>query len=116
LPICYDKIKVEEGKFGRRMYSYWNGKTYKNLYFGILAENVTSGTARCVIGDGMLRVQKRYQIAMPVHDELVVVVKDSEIETAVPWTKTQMVAPCAYLPGMPMDASVSAHRSYGHAK
>jgi hypothetical protein len=116
LPICYDKIKVEEGKFGRRMYSYWNGKTYKNLYFGILAENVTSGTARCVIGDGMLRVQESYPCAMPVHDEGVWTVPDVEVPQAKVFIKDQLTKPVSYMPGLPIDAEVGANRSYGLAK
>jgi hypothetical protein len=116
LPICYDKIKVEEGKFGRPTYSYWNGKTYKNLYFGVIAENVTSGTARCVIGDGMLRIQPKYRCAMPVHDEGVWVVPNGEVSQAKVFIKEQLIKPVKYMPGLPLDAEVGANRSYGLAK
>ena len=116
LPIRYDKIKVEFDERKRPRYSYWNGKTYKNLYAGVVAENVTSGTARCIIADGMLRVRKRYAIAMTVHDELVVPVPDGEVVEAKRWVKEQMVVDCPYLPGIPLDATVGTHRRYGLAK
>ena len=114
--IFYDKIKVELDEKNRPRYSYWNGKTYKNLYAGVVCENVTSGTARCVIGDGMLRIQGRYRCAMPVHDEGVWHVPDTEVAAATPWIKEQLTRPVPYLPGIPLDASVGAHRRYGLAK
>lgn len=116
LPIIYDKIESEPGPYGKPKYTYWNGKTRKNLYFGILAENVTSGTARCIIADGMLRVQRRYACAMPVHDEGVWVVPDRDVTDANGWIKAQLIEPCPYLPGIPLDAEVGANRSYGLAK
>ena len=114
--MTYDKIKVEMDDIGRPQYSYWNGKTYKALHSGIVAENVTSGTARCVIGDGMLRVQPRYRCAMPVHDEIVVVVPDGEVDAALPWIKDQLIAPVSYLPGIPLDATIGAAQRYGESK
>jgi hypothetical protein len=114
--MTYDNIKVEMDDIGRPQYSYWNGKTYKALHSGIVAENVTSGTARCVIGDGMLRVQPRYRCAMPVHDEGVWVVPDEEVDTALPWIKAQLVAPVSYLPGIPLDATIGAAQRYGESK
>ena len=114
--MTYDKIKVETDDIGRPQYSYWNGKTYKALHSGIVAENVTSGTARCVIGDGMLRVQPRYPVCLTVHDELVVLVKDEEVDFAKAWIKEQITAPVKYLPGIPLNAEVGAAYRYGESK
>ena len=72
--------------------------------------------ARCVIGDGMLRVAKRYRTAMPVHDELVVVVKDEDVQDAKAWIHAQITAEPAYMPDIPLDAEVGANRRYGLAK
>lgn len=116
LYINYDKIKVELDAKNRPRYSYWNGKTYKNLYAGVVCENVVSGTARCVIGDGMLRVQKRYRCAVPVHDEIVLHVPDAEVEEAKQWVKDQLIAPVKYLENIPLNAEVGAAWRYGHAK
>lgn len=116
LPIRYDNIKCTADEFGRPQYTYWNGKTDKPLHSGIVAENVTSGTARCVIGDGMLRIQPRYTCCMPVHDEAIYVVPDADVEIAIHWIKQQLIAPVAYLPGIPLDASVGAGKRYGDCK
>ena len=114
--MTYDNIKVETDDIGRPQYSYWNGKTYKALHSGIVAENVTSGTARCVIGDGMLRVQPRYRCAVPIHDEAVYVIPDAEVDEALVWIKAQLVAPVSYLPGIPLDATIGAAQRYGESK
>lgn len=116
LPIRYDNIKCTADEFGRPQYTYWNGKTDKPLHSGIVAENVTSGTARCVIGDGMLRVQRRWPVCLTVHDELVIVVKDAEVPEAKGWVKEQLTVPVGYLPGIPLDATIGADRSYGNCK
>lgn len=116
LPIRYDDIKCTVDELGRPQYTYWNGKTNKPLHSGIVAENVTSGTARCVIGDGMLRVQRRWPVCLTVHDELVIVVKDAEVSEAKGWVKEQLTVPVSYLPGIPLDATIGADRSYGNCK
>jgi hypothetical protein len=116
LPIRYDGIKCTHDEYGRPQFTYWNGKTDKALHSGIVAENVTSGTARCVIGDGMLRIQSRYKCAMPVHDEAVYVVRDAEVEFAKTFVKQQLIAPVKYMPGIPLDATVGAAQRYGEAK
>ena len=116
LPIRYDNIKCTVDELGRPQYTYWNGKTDKPLHSGIVAENVTSGTARCVIGDGMLRVQRRWPVCLTVHDELVIVVKDAEVSEAKGWVKEQLTVPVSYLPGIPLDATIGADRSYGNCK
>lgn len=116
LYINYDKIKCETDEQGRPSYSYWNGHTYKKLYAGVVCENVTSGIARCVIGDGMLRIQPRYRCALSVHDEGVWHVPEAEVEEGVEWIKQQMIAPVPYLPNLPLNAGVGYARRYGNAK
>jgi hypothetical protein len=116
LAITYAGIKKHIDDKGRVKYTYFNGKTDKNLYFGIVAENVVSATARCIIADGMDRIQSRYRCAMPVHDEGVWVVPEHEVDEAVPWIKKQLTTECSYMPGLPLDATVGAARRYGEAK
>ena len=66
--------------------------------------------------DGMLRVAKRYPVVGTVHDELLCVVPDAEVEEATTWVWEQMVKEPAYLPGIPLNSEVGAHRRYGLAK
>jgi hypothetical protein len=50
------------------------------LYAGKITNNVRKRIARIVMTDGMLRVSKKYPIAGTVHDELIAVVPDDEVE------------------------------------
>ena len=66
--------------------------------------------------DGMLRIGKRYTVTHTVHDELAVLVPDSEIEEGKAWVQAQMVREPAYLPGIPLGAETGANHRYGLAK
>ncbi len=86
------------------------------LYAGKITNNVTQGVARCVMTDGMLRVAKRYPVKGTVHDELIAVVPDEEVDDAKTWVLAQMTMEPRYMPGIPLDADGGAHRRYGLAK
>jgi DNA polymerase I-like protein with 3'-5' exonuclease and polymerase domains len=86
------------------------------LYAGKITNNVTQALARVVMTDGMRRVSKKYPIAGTVHDELIAVVPDSEVEEAKTWVLAQMTMEPSYMPGIPLSADGGAHRRYGLAK
>ena len=86
------------------------------LYAGKITNNIVQGTARVVMTDGMLRVDKKYPVVGTVHDELLCVVPDDEVEWAKDWVLEQMIAQPKYMPGIPLNSEVGAHRRYGLAK
>jgi hypothetical protein len=86
------------------------------LYAGKITNNIVQGTARVVMTDGMLRVDKKYPVVGTVHDELLCVVPDDEVEGAKDWVLEQMIAQPKYMPGIPLNSEVGAHRRYGLAK
>ena len=86
------------------------------LYAGKITNNIVQGTARVVMTDGMLRVAKKYPVVGTVHDELLCVVPDAEVEAATDWVLQQMIAVPTYMPGIPLNSEVGAHRRYGLAK
>ena len=86
------------------------------LYAGKITNNIVQGTARVVMTDGMLRVDKKYPVVGTVHDELLCVVPDAEVEEATGWVLEQMIAQPKYMPGIPLNSEVGAHRRYGLAK
>ena len=92
------------------------GEKPTKLYAGKITNNIVQGTARVVMTDGMLRVAKKYPVVGTVHDELLCVVPDAEVEWATNWVWEQMVKEPAYLPGIPLNSEVGAHRRYGLAK
>jgi len=86
------------------------------LYAGKITNNIVQGTARVVMTDGMLRVDKKYPVVGTVHDELLCVVPDAEVDEATKWVWEMMVKEPSYLPGIPLNSEVGANRRYGLAK
>ena len=113
LSLRYPDIrsKVENNKV-----QWVYGEHGKKLYGGKLVENIVQAVARCVMTDGMLRIQERYKCVLTVHDEAVVLVPEDEVETAEPWVLAQMTADPWYMPGIPLDAETGSAVRYGEAK
>lgn len=88
----------------------------KKLYGGSMTENIVQAVARCVMTDGMLRIQKRYPIVLTVHDEVVCIVPEAEAEEARLWIHEQMVKEPSYLRGIPLAAESDTALRYGDAK
>ena len=114
LALRYPKLKGEPDPKGRMQWSY--GDDGKKLYGGKLTENIVQAVARCVMTDGMLRIQKRYPCVLTVHDEVVVLVPEREEADAKTWVLAQMVMEPKYMPGIPLAADIDSAKRYGDAK
>jgi DNA polymerase I-like protein with 3'-5' exonuclease and polymerase domains len=51
-----------------------------------------------------------------VHDEVVVLVPESEVEEAEAWVLQQMIKEPKYMAGIPLNAEAGSARRYGDAK
>jgi len=115
MSLRYPDLKPE-GDGRRIQWTYADGKKRSKLYAGKITNNVVQGTARIVMTDGMLRIDKRYPVAGTVHDEAIAVSPESEAEEAKTWVLAQMTIEPSYLPGIPLSASGGMHKRYGLAK
>jgi DNA polymerase len=118
MSIRYPNLRLEKDKETKEtnwVYGREGDKPTK-LYAGKITNNIVQGTARVVMTDGMLRTAKRYFVAGTVHDEQIVVVPDAEINEAKTWVLEQMIMEPRYMPGIPLNAEVGAHKRYGLAK
>ena len=114
MKLLYPDLRYEKDDKGRSQAVY--GPHATKLYAGKITNNITQALARIVMTDGMLRVSKKYPIAGTVHDELIAVVPDDEVEDAKTWVLAQMTMEPSYMQGIPLDADGGAHRRYGLAK
>ena len=114
MKLLYPDLRVEKDDKGRSQWVY--GPDATKLYAGKVTNNVTQALARIVMTDGMLRVSKRYPVVGTVHDELIALVSDDEVEHAKTWVLAQMTMEPSYMPGIPLDADGGAHQRYGMAK
>ena len=118
MSVRYPNLRQEKDKETKQMNWVYGGLDEKptKLYAGKIVNNIVQGTARVVMTDGMLRVAKRYPVVGTVHDELLCVVPDAEVEDAKTWVLAQMIMEPKYMPGIPLNSEVGAHRRYGLAK
>ena len=114
LSLRYPDLRGEADAKGRIQWTY--GEHFKKLYGGKLTENIVQSVARCVMTDGMLRIQKRYPCVLTVHDEVVVLIPENEVSEGEAWVYDQMVKEPSYMPGIPLKAESGHHRRYGDAK
>ena len=114
MSIIYDGLKPSKDEEGRLQWTY--GADNDKLYPGKVVNNITQGTARIVMTDGMLRVEKRYPCKGTVHDELLALAPEEHSQEALSWVLAQMTKEPKYMPGIPLAADGGAHRRYGLAK
>ena len=114
LSLRYPNLTGTADEKGRIQWHY--GVDKKKLYGGKVVENIVQAVARCVMTDGMLRIQKRYSCVLTVHDEVVVLVPEDEAQEAEQWVLKQMVQDPPYMQGIPLDAEASFSKRYGDAK
>lgn len=114
MSLLYPNLRQQKDERGRPQWVY--GSEATKLYAGKITNNITQGTARIVMTDGMLRTAKRYPVAGTVHDEQIVVVPEHEAQDALSWVLDQMTAEPKYMPGIPLAADGGVHRRYGLAK
>jgi DNA polymerase len=118
MTLKYPNLRQERDKETKQLNWVYGEEGVKptKLYAGKITNNIVQGTARVVMTDGMLRVDKKYPVVGTVHDELLCVVPDDEVEEATGWVLEQMIAQPKYMPGIPLNSEVGAHRRYGLAK
>lgn len=114
MSIRYPNLRQEKTADGGRSWVY--GPDATKLYAGKITNNVTQGTARVVMTDGMLRIAKRYPVVGTVHDECIAVAPNEEASSALEWMLEQMTLEPSYMPGIPLAADGGAHHRYGLAK
>lgn len=114
LSLKYPDLQAQPDERGRIQWVY--GKDKKRLYGGKIVENIVQAVARCVMTDGMLRIQTRYPVVLTVHDEAVALVPEAEAESAYDFMIDCMTMSPKYMPGIPLAADGGWGKCYGDIK
>ena len=72
--------------------------------------------ARDIIADQLLAVSKKYPVVMTVHDELVMLCKDEEVDECVPYIKECMTTSPEWCEDLPLDCEIGVGDNYMDAK
>lgn len=113
LRLCYD-IKARENDSG--FVDKVNGVDY-NMYGAKLLENIIQALARIVLSDNaLLLASGGRRFAMQVHDELVFVVDEDEVEYSCSVIRAIMTTPPQWAPELPLDVEINVGDTYGDCK
>jgi DNA polymerase len=94
-------------------YSYASRRGRIKIYGGKVVENLCQALARCIIGEQMLRMAKHYKVALTVHDAVMVVVPDNEVEEAKQYVEECMRWRPSWAETLPLACELGVGKSYG---
>ena len=112
LLMRYDELAGEQGERGVE-YTYKVRRGRNRIYGGKVIENVCQAIARCIIGEQMLKIAKRYRVVLTVHDSVVCCVPEEEVVEAQEYIERCMRWLPAWADGMPIDCESGVGKSYG---
>jgi DNA polymerase len=112
LPMYYHDLFVEM-EDNRPQYYYKTRRGPNKIYGGKVVENVCQAVARCIIGEQMLRIAKRYKVVLTVHDSIVACVKDEEVPEAQAYVEDCMRWKPDWAEGLPINCESGTGKSYG---
>lgn len=112
LYIQYPDLKGEQGEKGVQ-YHYAVRKGRNHIYGGKVIENVTQALARCIIGEQMLKIAKRYRVVLTVHDSVVACVREEEAPEAQMYIEECMRWTPDWAAGLPVNCESEVGVRYG---
>lgn len=128
LRIQYPELAREQGEFDFD-YSYRYKNRRAKIYGGKITENIVQATARIAVTEQMEMIRKHLdarnrrladgkirRVVHFVHDEVVAIVPEDEVEDTTKMMMTIMSTPPSWAPGLPISCDADSGKSYGDAK
>jgi len=89
--------------------------TWTKLYGGKVVENITQAVARIVVSEQMVKIGRRYPVALQVHDEIVCVVPEEQADACKDYMVNVMSTPPKWAPDLPVACEADVGPNYGEA-
>jgi DNA polymerase len=93
-------------------YSYGSRRGRVKIYGGKVVENLCQAIARCIIGEQMLRIARRYKVALTVHDAVMAVVSEDDHDEAIKYIHKCMSWRPSWALTLPLACEIGAGKSY----
>jgi DNA polymerase len=113
LHIFYNGLQEVVDAEGKRQFQYTTRKGANKIYGGKVVENFTQAIARCIIGEQMLKIAKRYKVVLTVHDAIGIVARHEESDEAREYVETCMRWTPSWAEGLPVNCESGMGVSYG---
>ena len=94
-------------------YVYKARRGLVSIWGGSVVENVVQALARIIVGEQMLEINKKYRPVLTVHDAVVNVVPETEVEEALSFITSTMSTPPSWATGLPVACEAHHGASYG---
>ena len=109
---------LARGNSGEWTYNIKRGRatTSDKAYGGKCFQRCVQSLARDIMAEHAIQINSKYYVAGLVHDEVICVVRDDEVEAAKLFIKKTMRKPPKWAPDLPLDCEVGSGKRYGDAK
>jgi DNA polymerase len=94
-------------------FTYKTRTGMQSIYGGKVAENLCQAVARCIIGEQMIQIEKRYRVALTVHDAIACVVTEAEANEARAYIEECMRTAPSWAEGLPLNCESGMATNYG---
>jgi len=112
LQMKYEDLKADQTDGGTEFhYQTRRGRT--KIYGGKVVENICQALARCIIGEQMLEISRKYRVVLTVHDSIVCCVRDEEVKDAQKYIEECMRWIPDWAEGLPIDCESGIGKNYG---
>ena len=109
----YYSVLDESIENDKRQFTYQTRNGRIKIYGGKVVENFTQAIARCIIGDQMLKIAKRYKVVLTVHDAIGIVARQEEADEARAYVESCMRWVPTWAEGLPVNCESGMGLSYG---
>lgn len=109
----YPNLRKMRDSEGKDQYIYDSRKGAVKLYGGKLAENICQGLARCIIGEQLIKISRKYRVVLTVHDAVACVAPKEEAEEAMAYVMECMRFVPSWAQGIPLNCEAGIGESYG---
>jgi DNA polymerase I-like protein with 3'-5' exonuclease and polymerase domains len=92
---------------------YKSRRGFNSIWGGSVVENVVQALARIIVGEQMLEINKQYRPVLTVHDAVVNVVPEADVEEALSFIMSTMSTPPIWATGLPVACEAHHGDSYG---
>jgi DNA polymerase len=109
----YPNLRKVRDKDGKDQYIYDSRKGAVKLYGGKLTENICQGLARCIIGEQLIKISRKYRVVLTVHDAVACVAPKEEAQEAMAYVMECMRFVPSWAHGIPLNCEAGIGESYG---
>ena len=92
---------------------YKSRRGFISIWGGSVVENVVQALARIIIGEQMLKINEKYRPVLTVHDAVVNVIPEVQIDDAMNFITDIMSTPPTWAEGLPVACEAKYGESYG---